>query len=210
MTAYVLDLKADKDWIKLVEAFKTALLNRLGESLLKIVALHSPEDRVYDSNVLVIVDRDEPDVIEAVLAAAMEAEKAEGVEGIISPLVTTPNERRVIEGFERSQAEEKISEVEWRSLVEVFCKKLVEKLRPIKIVALHSPEDRVYDSNVLVIVDRDEPDVIEAVLAAAMEAEKAEGVEGIISPLVTTPNERRVIEGFRGREVVCWQGDKTT
>ncbi len=99
MTAYVLDLKADKDWIKLVEAFKTALLNRLGESLLKIVALHSPEDRVYDSNVLVIVDRDEPDVIEAVLAAAMEAEKAEGVEGIISPLVTTPNERRVIEGF---------------------------------------------------------------------------------------------------------------
>ena len=99
MPAYLLDLKADKDWIRLVERFKARLIDRLGETLLKIIASYSPEDRIYESNVLVIVERDEPEVVQAVIDAAIEAERYEGVEGVLSPLVATPNERRLIEGF---------------------------------------------------------------------------------------------------------------
>ena len=100
MPAYILDLKADRDWIGLVERFKEILLEKLDSSLLKLVALYSPRDRVYDSNLLVVVEDDNPDVVKAVIDAVVEAEREMGVEGLISPLVVSPSERRIIEGFE--------------------------------------------------------------------------------------------------------------
>ena len=100
MPAYVVDLKADMRWIKLVEKLKTKLLKRFNGEVLKIVALYSPEDRLYDSNVLVVVREDSAEVVEGVIKAALEAEEEMGLEGVISPLVVGPEERRIIEGFE--------------------------------------------------------------------------------------------------------------
>ncbi len=100
MPAYVVDLKADMKWIGLVERFKEELLRRFNGGILKIVALYSPKDRLYDSNVLVVVKEDDAGVVEGVIEAALEAEREMGLEGVISPLVVGPEERRIIEGFE--------------------------------------------------------------------------------------------------------------
>ncbi len=203
MPAYIVDLKADRNWIELIERLKATLLKRLGDSLLKIVALYSPNDRVYDSNVLVVVRKDGQEAVEAVIEAAIEAERSMGLEGIISPLVVSPEERRIIEGFEGFEAEREISREEWVSLVRDLCLRLVNKVQFLKIVALYSPNDRVYDSNVLVVVRKDGQEAVEAVIEAAIEAERSMGLEGIISPLVVSPEERRIIEGFEGFEIVC-------
>ncbi len=100
MPAYIVDLKADRRWIELIERFKADLLERFGDSLLKIVALYSPNDRVYESNVLVVVKKGDQETVERVIEAAIEAERSMGLEGVISPLVVGPEERRIIEGFE--------------------------------------------------------------------------------------------------------------
>ncbi len=100
MPAYVIDLRADRRWIELVERFKETLLSRLGDLLVKIVALASPDDQLYDSNVLVIVERDDDAVVWSIMESIAEVERSAGMEGTISPLIVTPNERRIIEGFE--------------------------------------------------------------------------------------------------------------
>lgn len=99
MPAYVVDLRADRRWIELVERIKEALLSRLGDALVRIVALASPDDELYGSNVLIVVERDDDAVVRSVMESVVDAERSTGVEGVISPLIVTPNERRIIEGF---------------------------------------------------------------------------------------------------------------
>ncbi len=202
MPAYIVDLKADRRWIELIERFKADLLERFGDSLLKIVALYSPNDRIYESNVLVVVKKGDQETVERVIEAAIEAERSMGLEGVISPLVVDPEERRIIEGFEGFEVEQEISREEWVSLVRDLCIRLRGSTL-LKIVALYSPNDRVYESNVLVVVKKGDQETVERVIEAAIEAERSMGLEGVISPLVVGPEERRIIEGFEGFEVVC-------
>ncbi len=202
MPAYVIDLRADRRWIELVERIKEALLSRLGDVLVRIVALASPDDELYGSNVLIVVERDDDAVVRSVMESVAEVERSAGVEGVMSPLIVTPNERRIIEGFEAYETPQ-MDEDAWPSLVKELCINLRKRVPGSKVVALKSPRDRVYDSNILIICKQDDDRTVEEILRSVVDAERSTGVEGVISPLIVTPNERRIIEGFGGYEVVC-------
>jgi len=99
VVAYVIDLRADKTWIRTIEELKKLLLQSLGDKLLKIIALPSPKDRVYDSNLLIVVKDDRSNVVDSIIDSICKAEESMGLDGLISPLIVTENERRIIEGF---------------------------------------------------------------------------------------------------------------
>ncbi len=202
MPAYVIDLRADRSWIEVIEKLKEDLLSKLDDLLVKIVALASPDDELYGSNVLVVVEKDDEDTARSVMKSVADVERSFGVEGIISPLIVTPNERRIIEGFEGYEAYQ-IDEDMWASLVNELCLKLKKRVPNSKIIALRFSRAKIYDSNLLIICKRDDDETVEEILRSVADVERSFGVEGIISPLIVTPNERRIIEGFEGYEVVC-------
>ena len=101
MLGVYLDLRANEDWIRLVEAFTRKLRLRV-PGVVKVVALASPEERVYDSNVLVVVEEEEELIERRVVDAAIEAEEETGMHGQLSPITCTIKEpllERFIGGF---------------------------------------------------------------------------------------------------------------
>ena len=100
MPAYVIDMRADRRWLEIIGGLKERLVSKLGDLFLKIIALSSLQAELYGSNVLVVVARDDEHVVESVMRSVVEVEGSSGMEGVISPLVVTPDERRIIEAFE--------------------------------------------------------------------------------------------------------------
>jgi len=94
-----------------------------------------------------------------------------------------------------------ISEGSWLSLLKSLCSMLGSEM--VKIIALPSPDDRIYDSNLLIVVRDDSNNTVDHIIDSICKAERSVGLEGLISPLIVTEDEKRIIEGFRGLEVVC-------
>ncbi|RDD53294.1 MAG: hypothetical protein BA066_05155 [Candidatus Korarchaeota archaeon NZ13-K] len=95
----VIDLRADAGWVGLVERLRDALASELGDLVIRMIALPSPSERIYDSNLLIVVRDDSGETVERIMDAILRVEGSAGVEGIISPLIVTESERRIIEGF---------------------------------------------------------------------------------------------------------------
>ncbi|MCD6244433.1 MAG: hypothetical protein J7J65_04265 [Candidatus Korarchaeota archaeon] len=83
MIALLEDLRTRKEWRALVRAFIEELSSL---PVRQVIALPSPDDKVYDSNVLVVLEEDTPEDTMEVVKAAVRAERRMGVEGILSPL----------------------------------------------------------------------------------------------------------------------------
>ncbi|MEM1729286.1 MAG: hypothetical protein QXS15_06000, partial [Candidatus Jordarchaeales archaeon] len=152
MLGVYFDLRADERWVRLVEVF-AGELRRLVPGVVKVAALSGPEERVYDSNVLVVVESEVKFVERLVVDAAMEAEKQTGLHGMLSPIICTPKDP-LLEHFMSMIEEREVRDADWVRLVEVFAGEL-RRLVPgvVKVAALSGPEERVYDSNVLVVVE---------------------------------------------------------
>ncbi|RLG40486.1 MAG: hypothetical protein DRN78_05420, partial [Thermoproteota archaeon] len=77
MIALLEDLRTRKEWRALVRAFIEELSSL---PVRQVIALPSPDDKVYDSNVLVVLEEDTPEDTMEVVKAAVRAERRMGVE----------------------------------------------------------------------------------------------------------------------------------
>ncbi|MEM2329730.1 MAG: hypothetical protein QXL59_02790, partial [Candidatus Jordarchaeales archaeon] len=137
-------------------------------------------------NVLVVVEGEVEFVERLVVDAAMEAERQTGLHGVLSPITCTARDP-LLERFMSTVEEQEVHAADWVRLVEVFAGEL-RRLVPgvVKVAALSGPEERVYDSNVLVVVEGEVEFVERLVVDAAMEAERQTGLHGVLSPITCT------------------------
>ncbi len=88
---YLLEARASDSWLRLVRKFEEILRDRLGDNLVRIIARSSPDDLVYESNVLVVVRRADLSTVREVSRAALDAMEQTGLEGI-SPMTVREGE----------------------------------------------------------------------------------------------------------------------
>ena len=114
---------------------------------------------------------------------------------MLSPLIVGPEDRDAVERFLGYRRED----APWGELLTTFLQELSELIpgRVRLVVALPSPEDRLYDSNVLVVLDEHDPEATMLVMRAAVRAEDRLGVGGVLSPLIVGPEDRDAVERFR-------------
>ena len=84
--AMLISPTAPKKWIRLLDRFKSLLNEKLGDQLLGLIALRTPEDLIYGGNVLLIVRKRSLDLAKKVAECVSEAQKTVKAEGL-SPLI---------------------------------------------------------------------------------------------------------------------------
>ncbi len=191
MLALAVNYKAPRPWREKVASFASALERAFGPRLEAVVALPDPEDRLYDSNVLVV------------LSGPVTLEDHSRVVGVtpegVSPLVTSADDRATLEAFLLYRREVR----GWGAELASFASALERAFGPRleAVVALPDPEDRLYDSNVLVV------------LSGPVTLEDHSRVVGVtpegVSPLVTSADDRATLEAFLlagGRELRRFRG----
>ena len=95
---YLVDYTVDSSWLGLVKTFEGLLRSRLGRRFRRVIARSGPEDTVYESNVLVVVDRVDVETIRIVAEAVGEAQRRAGVEGL-NPMTIGEEEESTVEVF---------------------------------------------------------------------------------------------------------------
>ncbi|MDK2464357.1 MAG: hypothetical protein QI223_06280 [Candidatus Korarchaeota archaeon] len=90
MHSMVVDLRSPREWRRKIQLFTSSLESVLGGRLIMVVALPSPADTLYDSNVLVVLDELRPGDLEAVASLTPEG---------VSPLVVPEDDRQAVEAF---------------------------------------------------------------------------------------------------------------
>ncbi|MEM2604831.1 MAG: hypothetical protein QW353_08040, partial [Candidatus Korarchaeum sp.] len=89
MLPIVLEMTSESSWREAVMRFAEELKKVFGDRLLRVIALPSPDDDVYDSNVLVIMSKpSQSDRMEVVRIAVEVGDK-------LNPLVTDEDERTI-------------------------------------------------------------------------------------------------------------------
>ncbi|MEM4478205.1 MAG: hypothetical protein QXH90_07570 [Candidatus Korarchaeum sp.] len=189
MLPIVLEMTSESSWREAVMRFAEELKKVFGDRLLRVIALPSPDDDVYDSNVLVIMSKpNQSDRMEVVRIAVEVGDK-------LNPLVTDEDERTV----RLFLAAGLHMRAEWDDEHVRFAEELKKVFgdRLLRVIALPSPDDDVYDSNVLVIMSKpNQSDRMEVVRIAVEVGDK-------LNPLVTDEDERtiRLFLAAGGRDV---------
>ncbi|MGC8932789.1 MAG: hypothetical protein ACP5KE_07260 [Candidatus Methanodesulfokora sp.] len=189
MPPIVLEMRSKSDWRDMVIRFAEELKKAFGERLIRVIALPSPDDEVYDSNVLVVIDRpDQEDRMAVIKIAVKTGDK-------LNPLVAGEEEEDAIRAFLAMP-----SRADWNNEHMRFAEELKKAFgeRLIRVIALPSPDDEVYDSNVLVVIDRpDQEDRMAVIKIAVKTGDK-------LNPLVAGEEEEDAIRAFLaagGRDV---------
>jgi len=180
--AYILEMRVDKGWLRLVRRFEEILRERIGDRIVRIIARSSPDDLIYGSNVAVVVEKADADLTKEVSRAALDAMEDTGTEGL-SPI--TISEGDPIEISFMGRYEKRIvGKDDWIKLVRRFEEILRERIgdRFIRLVARSSPDDLVYESNVAVVVRKADLSTMREVSRAALDAMEDTGTEGL-SPI---------------------------
>jgi hypothetical protein len=180
--AYILEMRVEKGWIKLVRRFEEILRERIGDRIVRIIARSSPDDLIYGSNVAVVVEKADADLTKEVSRAALDAMEDTGMEGL-SPITISegdPIEISFMGRYERRI----VGKDDWIKLVRRFEEILRERIgdRFIRLVARSSPDDLVYESNVAVVVRKADLSTMREVSRAALDAMEDTGMEGL-SPI---------------------------
>jgi len=180
--AYILEMRVEKGWLKLVRRFEEILRERIGDRIVRIIARSSPDDLIYGSNVAVVVEKADADLTKEVSRAALDAMEDTGMEGL-SPITISegdPIEISFIGRYEKRIA----GKDDWIKLVRRFEEILRERIgdRFIRLVARSSPDDLVYESNVAVVVRKADLSTMREVSRAALDAMEDTGMEGL-SPI---------------------------
>ncbi len=90
MYSVVVNLRSPKDWRLKIQGFVAELERKLNGRLVLVVALPSPGDLLYDSNVLVVLDELKPGDLETVASLAPDD---------VSPLVVPSEDKDAVEAF---------------------------------------------------------------------------------------------------------------
>ena len=185
--AYLLELGAGEEWLRLLRRFEEILRDRLRGKLVRIIA-RLPDDLIYESNVAVVVKRADFETVREVNRAALDAMEETGLEGL-SPITISEGDR-IEEAFLSRLRERRISKEEWASLLRRFEEILRDRLggRLVRIVA-RSPDDLIYESNVAVVVKRADFETVREVNRAALDAMEETGLEGL-SPITISEGDR--------------------
>jgi hypothetical protein len=180
--AYILDMRVEKGWLKLIRRFEEILRERIGDRIVRIIARSSPDDLIYGSNVAVVVERTDADLTREVSRAALDAMEEVGIEGL-SP-ITIPEGDPIEISFMGRYEKRIAGKDEWIKLIRRFEEILRERIgdRFIRLVARPSPDDLVYESNVAVVVRKADLNTIREVSRAALDAMEEVGIEGL-SPI---------------------------
>jgi len=180
--AYILEMRVEKGWLRLVRRFEEILRERIGDKIVRIIARSSPDDLIYGSNVAVVVEKADADLTKEISRAALDAMEDTGIEGL-SPI--TISEGDPIEISFMGRYEKRIAgKDDWIKLVRRFEEILRERIgdRFIRLVARPSPDDLVYESNVAVVVSKADLNTMREVSRAALDAMEDTGIEGL-SPI---------------------------
>jgi len=188
-------------WGRAVVKFLNLLRDSLHDSLLMVISTSAEYPLIYDSNVLVVVEDDSIDVVKRVLKAKRDVEKEFNDEISINPLITTRKEERIINAFRNMLSNQLPSKDVWEKAIVKFTEKLHAEKLAVQVLAL-APNEQLYDSNVLVVVEDDSIDVVKRVLKAKRDVEKEFNDEISINPLITTRKEERIINAFKGRGTI--------
>ena len=180
--AYILEMRVEKGWLRLVRRFEEILRERIGDKIVRIIARSSPDDLIYGSNVAVVVEKADADLTKEISRAALDAMEDTGIEGL-SPITISegdPIEISFIGRYEKRIA----GKDDWIKLVRRFEEILRERIgdRFIRLVARPSPDDLVYESNVAVVVRKADLSTMREVSRAALDAMEDTGMEGL-SPI---------------------------
>jgi hypothetical protein len=189
--ALILDLKSDR-W-RALNRFIELLYNLLNDNLVSIIALPEDTITIYDSNVLVVVERLDRDVSLKVAEAALKVN--EQFKSTISYMITTKEDGETIEKFKKAV----YTLEDWDDYDEAinkFKKILIDQLNHNLIEILTLPKKQfLYDSNVLVVVERLDRDVSLKVAEAALKVN--EQFKSTISYMITTKEDGETIEKFK-------------
>ncbi|MGC9068845.1 MAG: hypothetical protein ACP5IZ_07690, partial [Thermoprotei archaeon] len=186
----ILDVRSDK-W-KAVIKFVELLYESLKDNLVSIIALPD-EVMLYDSNVLVVVERLDRDVSLKIAEAALKVN--EQFKSTISYMITTKEDGETIEKFKKfvyvlddwSDYDEAVNKFK-----EILTRSLGNNLLEILILP---KKQFFYDSNVLVVVERLDRDVSLKIAEAALKVN--EQFKSTISYMITTKEDGETIEKFK-------------
>ena len=140
MYSVVVNLRSPKDWRLKVQEFVARLEDRFNGRLLLLVALPSPSDLLYDSNVLVVLDDIRPGDLEAVVSLAPED---------VNPLVVPSGDRDAIDAFLNYEKDD-IDKDEWLSRVGQFARSLKGKLGDRFLLLMALPSKFISSSSLFV------------------------------------------------------------
>jgi predicted secreted protein len=188
-------------WGKAVVRFLNLLRDSLHDSLLMVISTSAEYPLIYDSNVLVVVEDDCIDVVKRVLRVKREVEREFNDEVSINPLIATRREERIINAFKNLLFEQIPSKDVWRRAIMRFTERLHAEKLAVQVLAL-APNEQLYDSNVLVVVEDDCIDVVKRVLRVKREVEREFNDEVSINPLIATRREERIINAFKSRDTI--------
>ncbi len=93
MLPIVVETSVSGSWLNSVLKFAEKLRSRFGKRLIRVIALPDPDQEVYDSNVLVVLDSYDLRDAELVVELACEVDER------INPLVAGEDEREEMEAF---------------------------------------------------------------------------------------------------------------
>jgi len=86
-------------WGKAMMEFLKSLRDILGDTLLMFISLPEEYPFIYESNVLVVVEHDDVNVIKSVLDVKRDVERRFEDKVSINPLIVTKREERIINAF---------------------------------------------------------------------------------------------------------------
>jgi hypothetical protein len=187
--AYILEMRVEEGWLKLVRRFEEILRERIGDRIVRIIARSSPDDLIYGSNVAVVVEKADADLTKEISRAALDAMEDTGIEGL-SPI--TISEGDPIEISFMGRYEKRITgKDDWIKLIRRFEEILRERIgdRFIRLAARPSPDDLVYESNVAVVVRKADLNTMREVSRAALDAMEDTGIEGL-SPITISEGDQ--------------------
>ena len=89
----------------------------------------------------------------------------------------------------------------WDKAINEFTEKLYMLGLAVQVLALN-PNEQLYESNVLVVVEHDDVNVIKSVLDVKRDVERRFEDKVSINPLIVTKREERIINAFKNRNTV--------
>jgi hypothetical protein len=178
-------------WNYLILQYLQELVKKFEDKLIGFVALDEQEQNVYESNVLIVLKEINTEYIKEILRIKREVEKKFEDKAVISPYIATEEEKDVIETFLKSQPEH---EENSKLALENF-ESEIKKLPFILEVII--PTERIYESNVLIVLKEINTEYIKEILRIKREVEKKFEDKAVISPYIATEEEKDVIETFK-------------
>jgi intergrase/recombinase len=191
MLPIVLEMRGPEGWTASIIKFAEGLMLHFGKRLKRVIALPSPDDQVYDSNVLVVIEKPTLDDVKIVMELAVRSGER------LNPLVVDEGDEEAVRIFMSSF---QIPKADWNYEHVKFAEGLMLHFgkRLKRVIALPSPDDQVYDSNVLVVIEKPTLDDVKIVMELAVRSGER------LNPLVVDEGDEEAVRIFMssgGRDV---------